>query len=252
MRPRYEDVHERLAPMMLAIAGEYFAPGLTGDDLLQEARIGLWKACRDYDGRGAFKAFAALCVRRQVITAVVTATRGKHSALNERMSLDAPASQDSSDTALLGDVLPAGGDLPEARVELAEELRELALKMARLTELERGAVLHVANGGAYETCALGGSRKAVDNALQRARVKLAEPAPTPAATRRGVLLVDRSVHPERRDAIREAGRVRPGCRVIALEPRKVRRGRVVSTRGRATGDGSLGRPVWAVEIETAA
>lgn len=148
-------------------------------------------------------------------------------------------------------MIPDSGGDPGEHAELAEDLRELAVKLSLLTNVERTAVLHMANGGSYDDSPLS-SPKAVDNALQRAKVKLARPVAPASRRERGVLLIDRSVHPSRRDAIRAAGRVHPGCKVIELHKRKVRAGRVVSPQGRSAADGSLGRPVWAVEIETAA
>lgn len=242
----FDVIERRHRGLVFGIADRYYAPGLGRDDLIQEATIGLWKACRDYDPRlgGAFAGFAALCIERQVITAVQTATRGKHSPLNTAMDLDGTAAHDG-DGAVLRDALPAPGAAAHDVAERRQDVRDLQAAMTRLTDTERDAVLFIANGGSYQ------GNKSIDNALQRSRKKLAAgPAPDSTAER-GVLLVDRTVHPTERDAIRACGRVRPGCKVLELHKRKVRDGRVVDARGRAKADGSLGRPVWAVEIQAA-
>jgi RNA polymerase sigma factor (sigma-70 family) len=90
---------------------------------------------------------------------------------------------------------------------------------------------------------LGISRGRVSQLTKDVRRRLqTTPPPT------GVLLVDRTVHPTEREAIREARRIRPGCTITSIHPKKVRAGRVVAPQGRPATDGSLGRPVWALEI----
>lgn len=173
----YETVAREQRGMLVNIASEYYAPGLGREDLLQEASIGLWKACRDYRPEAGvpFKAFAVICVRRQIITAVKTATRAKHGPLNFAMDLDSPANagRDSGD-ALLREVIAGPGSAADEVAERRQAVRDLQAAMARLSPLERDAVLHVANGGSYS--AAGDKVKSLDNALQRARRKLAAAA----------------------------------------------------------------------------
>lgn len=238
-----DEVLQQYDGLLRFLTREYFAPGLTADDLLQEARIGAWKACRDFrpDGGSNFRNFLTLCVRRQLVTAVKTATRGKHASLNESMSLDAPPSSAAYEDMTLADVIAAPDpERPDIR----------SLPWDRLTRIEHESIVRcILDGELYEDVArdLGVTVKSVDNAVQRARRKLAAPEPRE-DREHGVLLVDRELHPTELDAVREARRVRPGCHVVSAEMRKWRRGRVTSTRGRATADGYLGRPVWAVEI----
>ena len=86
-------------PRIFKIARQYFVPGWDRDDLLQEGTIGFFKAVRDFkEDRGSFSAFVDLCVRRQVITFIKTATRQKHASLNHARSLDAPAFDDCEES----------------------------------------------------------------------------------------------------------------------------------------------------------
>lgn len=173
-RPRvYEREHARLARMLRAIVAHYYPPpGLTKDDLMQEARIGLWKACRDYKpGIGTFDGFAGMCVQRQVITAIKAATRGKHGPLNRRMDLDGSASHDAGDELLLRDMLPDHRGSAADEAERRGDVEALVAAVRdKLTEKERAAIVLVANGGGYMQG--GVLDKSVDNALQRARVKI--------------------------------------------------------------------------------
>jgi RNA polymerase sigma-H factor len=156
-------------------ASNYFAPGLEKDDLKQEGLLGLAKAIRDYrsDRQSSFRNFASTCVERQVITAVKAATRKKHKALNTATSLDAPLGEDGSTLSelLSDDYLPSVA----ASVQSNEDGRKLGRALMLLTPLERHSIIGVANGWPYEEIArnLHTSAKAVDNAVQRARRKLA-------------------------------------------------------------------------------
>jgi hypothetical protein len=120
--------------------------------------------------------------------------------------------------------------------------------VARLPpRVARCAVLYAAGFTLREIGALDGvTESRISQLIGKARLG---PPHRPAS---GVLLVDRTLHQGERDAIREARRVRPGAKVVSLAKRKVRQGRVVAPQGRPAGDGSLGRPVWAVELRDAA
>lgn len=168
---------DRHRDLIVGAVSKYFGGGLEWDDFEQEAIYGLHKAVRDYRGdRDAnFRTFAELCIRRQVITALKTATRAKHSPLNEARSFAAQVGGERDDL-LLGDVIedlqPGPAELFDTRADLADLSEALML----LSPLERKVVVYHAEGRSYEaiTERIGvGGAKAVDNALQRARRKLA-------------------------------------------------------------------------------
>ncbi len=155
---------------IFALARQYFAPGGDRDDLIQEATIGFFKAIRDFRGdRGAFSAFLNLCIRRQIITFIKTATRRKHSALNFAVSLDVPIFADSEET-FLGRLASREESLPGNSTEITEFLDTL---FARCSKLERGVLSLYAKGFGYAEMAyeLGVHYKAVDNAVWRVKVK---------------------------------------------------------------------------------
>lgn len=165
----FDRICERHAGLLWHFASRYFAPGLTTDDLTQEARIGLWKAVRDWKPPVPFGSFAALCVQRNVLTAVKAATRRKHDGLNGAEDIEAEGVE-------LSIRHRDGWDDP-ARQVIARELLGDLLRALRwdLTRLEARALWLVeAEGLSYEAAAeeLGASERAVDNALQRARRKL--------------------------------------------------------------------------------
>jgi RNA polymerase sporulation-specific sigma factor len=171
--------HQRLAHQ---IADHFFAPGLDRDDLRQEAMLGLREAIDDYDrGQGSFEPFAALCIRRKVITAVKTAKRLKHGPVNDGRRLDQPVAADELDGATLHDQVsdetPIARDPAEILIT-KEELEHLTeIVQTRLSELERRCVVMRADGVSYRQIAktIGTSERSVDNALQRARGKLSQP-----------------------------------------------------------------------------
>jgi RNA polymerase sporulation-specific sigma factor len=226
-----------------AIASAFYAPGLSADDLIQEARIGLAKAVRDFRGTpdpAHFNAFAALCIRRQVITAVRAARGNKHLILSEAAALDAPI--DDYGTTIAELVPNATADLADV-VQLRWDTRQLLARFDRLTPREREAAeRHWLAGEPYSAI---GPDKSVDNALQRARRKLATDVAQP---RR--IYVDRDKHPSEREAIAAAMRIQRG-RVISIAKRKVIDGRERAPQGRPDRHGRLGKPVWRIEILTA-
>ena len=158
-------------------ARAYFLIGADHEDVVQEGMIGLFKAIRDFK-RGkltAFRYFAELCITRQIITAVKTATRQKHTLLNSYVSLDAPLYEEQSQRTLL-DALdePQPGD-PQ-RVIMSRQFRvELDQRIRReLSQLEACALLSHSEGKSYHEVAaeLGCDVKQIDNALQRAKKKI--------------------------------------------------------------------------------
>src|SRR5437588_9556866 len=159
-------------------ASSYFLAGGDNDDLLQEGLIGLYKAVRDFraDKETSFRSFAELCVTRQIITAIKTATRFKHAPLNTYVSFShTPAGQEGDDCTL-GDALPGPAvNDPSVKVISTEELQSLVgcLSTTR-SPLEADALRLYLEGSSYEQMAeeLGCDTKTIDNALQRVKRKI--------------------------------------------------------------------------------
>src|SRR3954469_24359420 len=160
-------------------ASSYFLAGGDADDLLQEGLIGLYKAVRDFraDKETSFRSFAELCVTRQIITAIKTATRFKHSPLNTYVSFShTPAGQDGDNECTLGDALPGPGvDAPSVCVISTEELQSLVFTLGTgLSPLESQALKLYLEGNSYDEMAivLDCDTKTIDNALQRVKRKV--------------------------------------------------------------------------------
>ena len=159
-------------------ASSYFLAGGDAEDLIQEGMIGLYKAVRDFraDKETSFRSFAELCVTRQIITAIKTATRFKHAPLNTYVSFSqTPAGQDESDCTL-GDALPGPAvDEPSICVISTEELQSLVFCLGTgLSKLEADALRLYLEGASYEQMAgeLDCDTKTIDNALQRVKRKI--------------------------------------------------------------------------------
>src|SRR5580765_7525391 len=160
-------------------ASSYFLAGGDSDDLVQEGLIGLYKAVRDFrsDKETSFRSFAELCVTRQIITAIKTATRFKHSPLNTYVSFShTPAGQDPDGDCTLGDALPGSAvHDPAICVISTEELQSLVGCLGTtLSPLESDALRLYLEGSSYEAMAaeLGCDTKTIDNALQRVKRKV--------------------------------------------------------------------------------
>ena len=159
-------------------ASSYFLAGGDADDLVQEGMIGLYKAIRDFrpDKETSFRSFAELCVTRQIITAIKTATRFKHAPLNTYVSFShTPAGQDDGDCTL-GDALPGPTvNDPSVCVISTEELQSLVFSLGSgLSQLESEALRLYLEGNSYEEMAelLECDTKTIDNALQRVKRKI--------------------------------------------------------------------------------
>ena len=160
-------------------ASSYFLVGGDSDDLIQEGMIGLYKAVRDFrsDKETSFRSFAELCVTRQIITAIKTATRFKHAPLNTYVSFShTPAGQEGDGDVTLGDALP-GSHVhdPAVCVISTEELQSLVSCLgSTLSPLEADALRLYLEGASYESMAeeLGCDTKTIDNALQRVKRKI--------------------------------------------------------------------------------
>jgi len=160
-------------------ASSYFLAGGDSDDLIQEGMIGLYKAVRDFrvDKETSFRSFAELCVTRQIITAIKTATRFKHAPLNTYVSFShTPAGQESDGDCTLGDALPGPAvHDPSVCVISTEELQSLVCTLGTgLSSLESQALTLYLEGNSYEDMAeeLACDTKTIDNALQRVKRKI--------------------------------------------------------------------------------
>ena len=160
-----------------AKARSYFLIGADREDLVQEGMIGLYKAIRDFDGdkQASFRAFAEMCVTRQIITAIKAATRQKHRPLNSYVSLSKPLYDEESDRMLI-DVLVGGKVLnPEEIMIDREDLAHIESKIGEmLSDLEWKVLCLYLKGKSYQEIAerLNRRVKSIDNALQRVKSKL--------------------------------------------------------------------------------
>ena len=157
-------------------ARSYFLIGADHEDIVQEGMIGLFKAIRDYnpDKLTTFRAFAELCGKRQIITAIKGATRQKHYALNSYVSLNKPLYDEDSDRTLL-DVLEGRVTNPEDLYISQEDLNHIETQITgMLSELEQQVLQCFLDGSSYQEIAesLGRHVKSIDNALQRIKRKL--------------------------------------------------------------------------------
>ena len=161
-----------------AKARGYFLIGGDSDDVEQEALIGLYKAVRDYrpDHQASFRAFAELCIKRQIITAIKTATRQKHQPLNQYQSISGFRPGDDAGEASIDEILVSHTDADPCDTVVADE------RMARMTEsmdrllsrLEVEVLRLYVEGKSYQEISvqLGRHTKSIDNALQRIKRKL--------------------------------------------------------------------------------
>ena len=159
-------------------ARSYFLAGSDKEDVVQEGMIGLFKAIRDFEDETGtpFRAFAELCISRQILTAIKTANRQKHQPLNSSVSLDAPAyGNEDSDRSVGDNLVAARSNDPVELVISAQEIEAIRDTMKEnLTELEGDVLRLYMDGKSYEEIAgvLGNHVKSIDNALQRIKRKL--------------------------------------------------------------------------------
>ncbi|MDX8047389.1 RNA polymerase sporulation sigma factor SigH [Gracilibacillus sp. S3-1-1] len=167
----------RYKAFVRAKAKTYFLVGADHEDIAQEGMIGLYKAIRDFqeDKLSSFKAFAELCITRQIITAIKTATRQKHMPLNSYISLDKPIYNDDSERTLI-DVLEATIAMdPQELLINRERHGDMETKLSELlSKLEREVLLLYLEGKTYQeiSAELNRHAKSIDNALQRVKKKL--------------------------------------------------------------------------------
>lgn len=160
-----------------AKARSYFLIGADREDIVQEGMIGLYKAIRDFrnDKLSSFRAFAELCITRQIITAIKTATRQKHIPLNSYVSLNKPIYDEESDRTLLDILTAAKITDPEELMISREELASIESKIGEiLSGLELEVLMSYLQGKSYQeiACDLDRHVKSIDNALQRVKRKL--------------------------------------------------------------------------------
>jgi RNA polymerase sporulation-specific sigma factor len=172
-----ETLIERYRNFARSKARTYFLSGADREDVVQEGMIGLYKAIRDFDAEQEtpFRAFAELCVSRQILTAIKTANRNKHQPLNRSMSLDAPIHGPEGERPAADSVEARDVADPAELVISAEEIEALRETMrVNLTRLEGDVLSLYMAGRSYEqiAAALGNHVKSIDNALQRIKRKL--------------------------------------------------------------------------------
>lgn len=158
-------------------ARSYFLIGADHEDIVQEGMIGLYKSIRDYkpEKLSSFRAFAELCITRQIITAIKTATRQKHIPLNSYVSLNKPLYDEESDRTLLDIIMEGGAGNPEDMIINQEDLGNIHQKINEvLSGLEQEVLSAYLDGKSYQEIAetLGRHVKSIDNALQRVKRKL--------------------------------------------------------------------------------
>ena len=168
---------ERYRNFVRAKARSYFLIGVDREDIIQEGMIGLYKAVRDYrtDKLASFKGFAELCITRQMITAIKTATRQKHIPLNSYISLDKPIYDDESERTLLDIITSTAPSDPQILIINREEYADIESKMDEiLSDLERKVLALYLDGRTYQEISddLDRHVKSIDNALQRVKRKL--------------------------------------------------------------------------------
>jgi RNA polymerase sporulation-specific sigma factor len=174
----YDRIVRRYYGFVRLKASSYFLAGGDSDDLIQEGLVGLYKAVRDYrtDRESSFRNFAELCITRQIITAVKTATRNKHTPLNQYVSFSSSPSNAMEGEPTLDEIIPGPTVYdPVNQVISSEELRSLVdCLSSALSELESRVLALYLDGYSYEQVGerIGCDTKTVDNALQRVKRKI--------------------------------------------------------------------------------
>jgi RNA polymerase sporulation-specific sigma factor len=177
-RDAYDRIVRRYYGFVRLKASSYFLIGGDADDLIQEGLVGLYKAVRDYrtDRESSFRNFAELCITRQIITAVKTSTRNKHTPLNQYVSFSQTPAASGDSEPTLDEVLPGpSAHDPVNQVISTEELHSLVACLSSvLSELESSVLSLYLDGHSYEAVAeqLDCDTKTVDNALQRVKRKV--------------------------------------------------------------------------------
>lgn len=174
-----EALYMRYKPVVRSRARTYFLVGADREDIIQEGMIGLYKAVCDYefDKQASFRVFAELCITRQIITAIKTATRQKHIPLNSYVSLNKPIYDEESDRTLLDVITEGYLANPEDVLINREDMSLIEVRIAQsLSPLERQVLAKYLQGKSYQEISRDMKRqiKSIDNALQRVKRKLAK------------------------------------------------------------------------------
>jgi RNA polymerase sporulation-specific sigma factor len=175
--PAMEYLLDKFKNLVHLRAKNYFILGADRDDIVQEGMIGLYKAVRDFkpEKLSSFCTFAELCITRQIITGVKTATRQKHLPLNQYVSLDKPVNDEGTDRTLLETIASQRESDPEKVIvaqEVSDDIRERLRR--NLSEFEAQTFESYLGGRSYREIAryLDCPLKSVDNALQRIKRKM--------------------------------------------------------------------------------
>jgi len=172
-----EYVIEKYKNFVKAKSRTYFLIGADHEDIIQEGMIGLYKAIRDYspEGGSSFKSFADLCITRQIITAIKTATRLKHQPLNSYISLNKPVYDEESENTLMEAFFEKQHPDPEEIMINKERLDFIEEKLSvNLSKYETEVLKGYLSGKSYMEIAhkVGKPEKSIDNALQRIKKKI--------------------------------------------------------------------------------
>ncbi|OQB14547.1 MAG: RNA polymerase sigma-H factor [Firmicutes bacterium ADurb.Bin193] len=172
-----DEIIGRYKNLVRARARTYFLVGADSEDIVQEGMIGLFKAIRDYDAskQAMFSSFAELCITRQIMTAIKTATRNKHIPLNTYISLNKPLYDDDSERALIDVMAEESACDPEELLLLKEQITTMErVVKSELSPFETDVLTLYLDGCSYQdiAVALKAHIKSVDNALQRIKRKL--------------------------------------------------------------------------------
>lgn len=173
----FEDLYVKYQYLINYKSKKYFAPGLDKDDLVQEGGIGLINAIRDFkmDHPTPFRVFCELCIERQIITAIKTATRQKHQPLNQYISFDKPVYEEDNDRSMHDTMENVKQFTPEDLIIDKENIYALLAKLKdRLSPLESEVFERQLQRLSYQEIAnqLGRHVKSIDNAMQRIREKV--------------------------------------------------------------------------------
>ena len=175
-REALEHIIIRYRNFVYSKAKKFFLIGSEQDDLIQEGMIGLYEAVKSFKNeKASFKSFAGICIRRQMISAVKTATRNKHKPLNSYVSLDKNVYDSENDAVFMDSILDKYPQNPEAIVIDKESLDGIENKISRtLSKLELEVLMYYLDGYSYQQIAekIEKDVKAVDNAIQRIKKKI--------------------------------------------------------------------------------
>lgn len=172
-----DHIIEKYKNLVKSRARTYFLIGADKEDIIQEGMIGLYKAIRDYDSDkpASFRGFAEICITRQIITAIKTATRQKHIPLNSYISLNKSAYDDESERTMLEMIAEKESFNPEEIMITKEHFSFMLTKMAEVLSKFEWRVMNLfLDGKSYSEIAkkLDKSEKSIDNALQRIKKKV--------------------------------------------------------------------------------